>query len=301
LSKAVVLMAYGTPATIADVEAYYTHIRGGRKPSPGQLADLVQRYERIGGTSPLIRITEAQRAGLQERLAKAGKDVRVYAAMKHSPPFVGDVVERASREGATEILGIALAPHYSTMSVGSYQRQLEEGSAKASGHPRVEMVKSWHENSHLVSAWAERVKREAVGIGGEYSLVFSAHSLPARILEAGDPYRDQLLRTSELVAKEAGKKEWSFAFQSASHTGEPWLGPDILEHLGRLHDGGAERFVLAPVGFVSDHLEILYDIDVECKEWAAATGIGLRRCPSLNDSPELVDALASVVRERGFA
>jgi protoporphyrin/coproporphyrin ferrochelatase len=298
--KAIVLMAYGTPRTLDDVEAYYTHIRGGRKPSAEQLAGLVQRYQRIGGTSPLIEITEAQRAGLQEALRRSGSDVAVYAGMKHSPPFIGDVAVQAAREGATEILGIALAPHYSSISIGSYLKALEEGAAKASERPLVTMVKSWHENPVLVEAWAKRIEYEEGEIGGSCSLIFSAHSLPARIISEGDPYRDQLLRTSGLVARRVGNADWTFAFQSASTTGEPWLGPDILAHLADLHQKGGKRFVVAPVGFVSDHLEVLYDLDVECKEWAEANGAELRRCQMLNASPEFEECLVSVARGAGF-
>lgn len=284
-----------------DVEAYYTHIRGGRKPSAEQLADLVGRYRRIGGTSPLTRITEAQRSGLEKALQRLGSQTRVYAAMKHSPPFIADAVLDAGDEGADEILGVALAPHYSKMSIGSYQVALEEGRAAATRSIKLQMVQSWHDNPKLISAWALRVERAGKQLADGYSLVFSAHSLPERILAEGDPYNDQLLRTSDLIARKVGKGDWTFAFQSASETGEPWLGPDILQHLQVLYDGGAREFVSAPIGFVSDHLEVLNDIDVECQEWAASGGARLERCESLNATPEFIDCLISVIRSRGFA
>lgn len=301
MSKAVILLAYGTPRSLDDVEAYYTHIRGGRRPSAEQLADLVGRYKRIGGASPLIRITEAQRGGLERALSSLSSQTRVYAAMKHSPPFIADVVVEAVDEGADEILGVALAPHYAKMSIGSYQRALEEGKSRATQSIRLQMVQSWHDNPKLVEAWADRVTRAGRRFEDGYSLVFSAHSLPERILAEGDPYKDQLLSTSDLVAGKAGKEEWTLSFQSASQTGEPWLGPDILQHLQTLYEGGAREFVSAPIGFVADHLEVLHDIDVECREWAASKGARLERCESLNATPEFIDCLVSIVQSRGFA
>ncbi|MBI3858987.1 MAG: ferrochelatase [Thaumarchaeota archaeon] len=300
MNKAVLLMAYGTPRTLDDVEAYYTHIRGGLKPSEEALADLVARYKAIGGVSPLIEITQRQRQGLEGALRKAGSETRVYAAMKHSPPFIADVVRQASEEGVDSILTIALAPHYSRMSIDSYISAVNAANESLPKKMEVESVESWFDNPVLVSAWHQRVKEASAKMGDETWLVFTAHSLPARILQEGDPYRDELLATSGLVADSAGYKDWSFSFQSASKTGEPWLGPDILEHLNVLHDAGKRKFLIAPVGFVADHLEILYDIDVECREWAKGVGAGLDRCRSLNASPEFIDCLFSVVEARDF-
>jgi ferrochelatase len=301
MTKGVMLMAYGTPGTLGDVEAYYTHIRGGRKPSEESLADLVGRYKAIGGTSPLTDITERQRRGLEEALTKAGSDTKVYAAMKHSPPFISEVVGRASEEGVDRLLTVALAPHFSRISIGAY---IAAANAANEGLPtkmKVESVESWHDNQYLVSAWRTRVL-DAVARAGEGAWpVFTAHSLPTKILQEGDPYRDQLLATSGLVAEKSGIGEWSFAFQSASKTGEPWLGPDILEHLESLRDSGERKFVIAPVGFTADHLEILYDIDVETQEWAKGAGVSVTRCASLNDTPEFIECLLSLVGARGFA
>ncbi|MDV3244348.1 MAG: ferrochelatase [Nitrososphaerales archaeon] len=298
--KAVVLMAYGTPRSMKDVEAYYTHIRGGRKPTPEELDNLIERYEAIGGTSPLIEITERERAGLESSLRAAGSETKVYAAMKHSPPFVADVVKEASEDGAEELLALALAPHYSRMSVGSYISSVKEANEGLSRKMKLSLVESWHDNPVLIRVWSDRIRDAASRMAGAYWLVFSAHSLPERILSEGDPYKDQLLHTCGLITHEVGKKEWSFSFQSAGHTPEPWLGPDLVEHLESLRGKGETRFLIAPVGFVSDHLEILYDIDVECSQWARDSGVSLSRCRSLNDSKEFVGCLFSIVKERGF-
>jgi ferrochelatase len=298
--KAVMLMAYGTPKGIADVEQYFTNIRGGRPPKPAELATLVARYQAIGGTSPLVTITEAERSKLQARLTASGSTTKVYSAMKHASPFIADVVGQAAADGATQLLAIALAPHYSKMSVGAYDLAVELANSALPSRMALDLVNSWHTNPILIRAWVDRVRKASAGLDDGYSLIFTAHSLPERILAQGDPYRSQLLETSDLVAKQLGKEGWTFAFQSAGHTGEPWLGPDILDHLQGLADRGARDFLIAQIGFVSDHLEILYDIDVECKDWAKEHGARLVRCESLNDSDELISCLESMVAERGF-
>ena len=298
--KAVMLMAYGTPKTLGDVEAYYTNIRGGRKPSPEELANLVERYKAIGGASPLIRITEGERSKLQSKLAASGSETRVYSAMKHSPPFIADVVKQAAADGVDELLSIALAPHYSKMSTGTYVLAVEIANAALSSKMKLDFVLSWHRHPELIEAWARRIRQAERTLPGTYSLIFSAHSLPERILAQGDTYRIQLLETAELIAGKVGKEGWSFSFQSAGHTNEPWLGPDILEHLQELVGKGQQDFLIAPIGFVSDHLEILYDIDIECAHWAKGHGVRLARCESLNDSDELIRCLHSLVLEKHF-
>jgi ferrochelatase len=295
MMKGVILMAYGTPRSLDEVQAYYTNIRGGRTPSESDVANLIERYRAIGGTSPLIKITESLRDGLQQRIASEGSETRVYTGMKHSPPFITDVVARIADDGVDQLLSIALAPHYSKMSTGSYMLAVELANDARPRKMKLDSVLSWHDNPGLIEAWAGRIRRSEKSLPKDYSLIFSAHSLPESILAQGDPYRDQLLETSELVASKLGHREWSFAFQSASHTREPWLGPDILDHLQSLLDKGRSSFLIAPVGFVSDHLEILYDIDVECRQWARDRGVQLARCESLNDSNELIGCLHSLV------
>lgn len=294
-------MAYGGPASMEGVEAYYTHIRGGRRPSPEQLADLEGRYRSIGGLSPLLNITRDQASALQLSLSESGSETRVYTGMKHSEPFIGGAVDLARSDGVDRLLCVALAPHYSGMSIGGYKRAVDEACDRSLGAIEPRFVRSWHNNPLLVSLWSERIRRLGPQAGESYEVIFSAHSLPERIIREGDPYKDQLLETSGLVADAAGNVPWSFAFQSASTTGEPWLGPDILKHLQSRYDAGIRSFVLAPIGFVSDHLEILYDIDVECVGWSKKTGATLLRCPSPNVTPEFIACLRSIVDNEGFS
>jgi protoporphyrin/coproporphyrin ferrochelatase len=284
VTGAVVLMAYGSPERLADVPAYYADIRGGRPIAPENLADLVERYRRLGieDSSPLNAITEKTRAALERELG-----LPVFSGMKHWTPRIADAVEAALAGGADEIVGLVLAPHYSAMSIAGYRTQLEAALADRAS---LQFVDSWHDEPGFVQLLAERVR------GGDAHVVFTAHSLPARIIAAGDPYRDQLLETARLVAETAGLTEWSFSFQSESPTGEPWLGPDILDHIEALHRQGVESVLVCPVGFVSDHLEIRWDIDVEASEKAEELGMKLARIEMPNADPEFVRTLAGIVR-----
>lgn len=298
--KGVVLMTYGTPGSPEKVEEYYTNIRGGRRPSDAEIENLRQRYKAIGGTSPLTRITESLTDKLQRCLEGQGSNTLVYSAMKHSEPFIADVVKNAAGDGVEELLSIALAPHYSKMSVGSYILAVEIANSALPRRMKLDSVTSWHKNPLLIRAWATRVRSVEQKLPQADSLVFSAHSLPEKILLTGDPYRYQLIETCELISAEIRRKDWGFSFQSAGHTREPWLGPDLLEHLQREYDRGSRSFLLAPIGFVADHLEILYDIDIECRQWAVKNGCRLERCESLNESDDFVDCLHSLVREKRF-
>lgn len=293
-------MTYGTPSSMEGVAEYYTNIRGGQRPSQAEIDNLRRRYETIGGTSPLIRITESLRGKLQRRLAAEGSETLVYSAMKHSEPFIADVVRRAADEGVDELLSIALAPHFSKMSVGTYMLAVEMANAALPRKMKLTSVDSWHTNPKLIRAWASRIRSAERTLPGTYSLVFSAHSLPEKILASGDPYRYQLVESCESVSAALRREEWSFSFQSAGHTRDPWLGPDILEHLQDRLDYGSRSFLIAPIGFVADHLEILYDIDVECRHWAETAGARLERCRMLNDDDDFVECLRSVVDERRF-
>jgi ferrochelatase len=282
VSDAVVLMAYGSPSSAEDVRPYLEDVRGGRPVSDEAVVELAERYRRIGGRSPLDDVTEAQRAALERELG-----VQVFVGMKHWRPRIADAVDAALAGGATRVIGVVLAPHYSRMSVGEYRERLEDALAERA---ELVLVESWHDDPAFVNVLADRVR------GTDAWVVFTAHSLPERILADGDPYREQLLETSRLVAERAGLERWSFAFQSASATGEPWLGPDLLDELERLAADGVGKVLVAPVGFVSDHLEILWDIDVEAREKAGELGLELARIESLNDDPELIRTLAGIVR-----
>jgi protoporphyrin/coproporphyrin ferrochelatase len=275
-------MAYGSPERLEDIPEYLADIREGRPVSPEAIEELTERYRRIGGRSPLDEVTESQRAALQQALG-----LPVYVGMKHSRPRIADAVEAALAGAATTIVGLVLAPHYSRLSIAGYRSRLEKALRNRA---ELVFVESWHDHGPFVDVLAERVR------GFDGHVVFTAHSLPERILGEGDPYRDQLLETSRLVSERAGLERWSFAFQSASDTGERWLGPDIGDELERLQRDGVRRVLVAPVGFVSDHLEILGDLDVEAAERAERLGIELRRIESLNDDPPFVAALADLVR-----
>ncbi len=303
--QAVLLMAYGSIESLDQVPAYYTHIRGGRVPSPELLAELTGRYRAIGGTSPLSGHTERQRAAVEAALRRRGLDVPVHAAMKHVEPFIGDVVGQLARDGVSHLVGMALAPHFSTMSACAYCHALADGRQAAAGgrRPTFEMVRDWHAEPRFVEALA-RATGEALAAlraaapAADPHVVFTAHSLPRRILERGDPYPELLLETARLVAGSLGPAAWSFAFQSAGRTADPWLGPDLTEHLRALAGQGIRAVVVCPVGFVADHLEVLYDIDIEARATADELGIRLQRARSMNDDPIFVEGIADVLQRR---
>jgi ferrochelatase len=283
VKPAVILMAYGSPSRAEDIRPYLEDIREGRPVSDAAVAELTERYRRIGGRSPLDDATEGQRAALEREL-----DLPVFVGMKHWRPRIAEAVEQALAAGADTIVGLVLAPHYSRLSVQGYGDRLE---AALQGRAELRFVESWHMHEPYIDVLADRVRDAAAHV------VFTAHSLPARLLDEGDPYRDQLLETSRLVAERAGLQSWSFAFQSESPTAEPWLGPDILDELDSLHARGVERVLVCPIGFVSDHLEILWDLDVEAAERASELGLDLERIQSLNDDPAFIHGLAELVRQ----
>jgi len=284
MSDAVVLMAYGSPERLADVPAYYADIRGGRPVAPEHLADLVERYRRLGieESSPLNAITERTRAALADEVG-----LPVYTGMKHWTPHIAEATEAALAGGADRVVGLVLAPHYSALSVAGYRDQLERA---ITGRAELAFVDSWHDEPGFVELLATRIR------GTTAHVVFTAHSLPARILDMGDPYKEQLLETSRLVAGAASISNWSLSFQSVSPTGKPWLRPDILDHLAALRADGVAHVLVCPVGFVSDHLEIRWDIDVEAQEKAAELGMRLERIEMPNNDPAFVSTLATIVK-----
>jgi ferrochelatase len=285
MSVAVVLMAYGSPERLADVPEYYADIRGGRPIKPEHLEDLVERYRALGieDESPLNAITEQTRAALEREL----RDIAVFTGMKHWTPRIGDAANRAVAAGAETVVGLVLAPHYSALSIAGYREQLE---AALAGRAELVFIDSWHDEPGFVDVLADRVR------GTDAHVVFTAHSLPARILDLGDPYKDQLLETSQLVADRAGLDDWSFSFQSESPTGEPWLGPDILDHLEELHARGVRSVLVCPVGFVADHLEIRWDLDHEAAEKSRELGLRFARIEMPNADEPFVAVLAGLVR-----
>jgi ferrochelatase len=290
-APAVILMAYGSPDRLSDVPAYYADIRGGRPVRQELLDDLVGRYRGLGvddsdAPSPLNAVTEATRAALE---AELGLPVRT--GMRHWEPRIATAVDEALAGGADLLVGLVLAPHFSTMSIAKYESLFDDAVA---ARAESRFVRRWGAEPGFVDALARRVR--AVAGDGEPHVVFTAHSLPARIVDAGDPYRDELLETAALVADAAAVGEWSFSFQSESQTGEPWLGPDILDHLEALAGHGVTDVLACPVGFVSDHLEIRWDLDVEAAERSRELGVGFARIEMPNAAPDLVDVLAGIVR-----
>lgn len=305
----VLMMAYGSPESLEDVEAYYTHIRGGRTPRPELVQELKERYKLIGGRSNLNGITKEQAEGveryLHERLglnadsATEHPTFRTYVGMKHWHPYISETVDRMIEDGIQKGVLLALAPQYSRMSVDAYLNAARE-AAEGSPLSFVE-IRNWHDHPLFLGFLARRVRRALQQFDESdrpsVQVVFTAHSLPERIREWNDPYPTQLLETAQGVADRVGLATWHFAYQSAGRTPEPWLGPDILTRLTELKEAGAKNVLACPVGFVADHLEIFYDLDYEAKRYADSLGMRFERTASPNADPEFVDALAAIVLE----
>ena len=293
---AVLLMAYGSPDRLDQVAAYYTDIRRGNPPPPELLDELIERYRAIGGGSPLSQIVEAQRAALERELGRRGRPAWVYAGMRHIEPRIGQIVEKMAADGVSRFVAIALAPQASSNAAG-YRRAVDDGLAGlGSGAPAVSHVESWHDQPRFIEALAATTREvlarfdDPIGV----RVMFTAHSLPARVLALGDPYPGQLAGSAALVAGRLGLTRYEFAYQSAGRTGEPWLGPDLLDEIRRLAKSGVTGLVIRPVGFVADHLEVLYDIDIEAQGVATEVGIRLERARSMNDDPTFIAGLADL-------
>jgi ferrochelatase len=298
-TDAVLLMAYGSPDRLDQVEAYYTDIRRGSPPPPHLLEELLGRYRAIGGGSPLSRIVEEQRAAVEAELAARGRPLAVYAGMRHIEPRIGGVVERMAADGVERFVAIALAPQRSSNAAG-YRRAVDAALAGLGDRaPVVTFVDSWYDQPRFVEALATSTT-EALARFPDPSRVrvmFTAHSLPARVVAEGDTYATELAGTAALVAARLGLDGYEFSFQSAGRTGEPWLGPDILAEIRRLAGDGVTELVIRPVGFVADHLEVLYDIDIEAQGVAREVGIHLVRARSMNTDPTFVAGLADLAVE----
>ncbi|HLZ46754.1 MAG TPA: ferrochelatase [Gemmatimonadales bacterium] len=301
---AVLLMAYGGPGNLAEVEPYLLDVRGGRATKPQLLEEIRARYARIGGRSPILELTKAQAAGVGRAL---GDGFRSYVGMRHWHPYIKETVDEIKRAGYGRLVGVAMAPHYSALSVGAYEKKLLDAAA-AAGPLDIAVVRSWWEQPRFLQTVADHVTEglQRFPRPADVQIIFTAHSLPERIVAAGDPYPEELKASAAEVARRLELTTWHFAYQSAGATNEPWLGPDagdLMEELARRR--GHDAILLVPIGFVCDHVEILYDIDIEYQSLARRLGVQLERTASLNDDAGLVAAVAAAVREaaaeRGWA
>ncbi|RFU62126.1 ferrochelatase [Peribacillus glennii] len=295
------VMAYGTPYKEEDIERYYTHIRHGRRPTDEQLLDLKNRYEAIGGISPLAKITQAQAEELEKRLNETQGEIefKAYLGLKHIEPFVEDAVKQMHDDGITEAVSIVLAPHFSTFSVKSYNGRAREEAEKLGGL-KINSVESWYDEPKFIQYWTDQLEKTFSKMTKEEKdhsvLIVSAHSLPEKILQTGDPYPNQLKETAELIVKAAGVKNFAIGWQSAGQTPEPWLGPDVQDLTRDLfNEKGYKAFIYIPAGFVAEHLEVLYDNDYECKVVTEEIGASYYRPEMPNVHPAFIDALATIV------
>jgi ferrochelatase len=298
MKTAVLLLAYGTPETPEFVVPYYTHIRGGRPPSEEKAEELRHRYEAVGGRTPLTQLTEAVREGVAAASPPRPRDVPVYVGMKHWTPWIHEAVAQMKADGVERVACVVLAPHYSRFSVGGYQRYLFEGMAKHDVRFTVDFVEQWYADPAYVDVMATLVRDELAHWPADrrddVTVVFRRHSLPERIRTWGDPYEAQLEASARLVTAHAGLRGYRRAWQSAGQTGEPWIGPDILDFLPELRDEGVRDVLQVPIGFVCDHLEILYDLDIEAAAKAEELGITYHRTRLPNARPDFVSALVGI-------
>lgn len=298
------VMAYGTPRSVEEIEPYYTHIRRGRKPSQAVLDELTERYEAIGGISPLAKITRAQGQELEKKLNEINDNVqfKLYFGLKHIDPFIEDAIEEMKNDGIEEAVSIVLAPHYSTFSVKSYNGRAKEHSEKING-PKITSIDCWYDHPQFIKYWSDEIKKTFTTMEADEKenavVIFSAHSLPEKILQNGDPYPDQLKETADLIASLAEINHYTIGWQSEGQTPDPWIGPDVQDLTRDLYkQKGYTTFVYCPVGFVADHLEVLYDNDFECKIITDELGVNYYRPEMPNAKPEFIECLADVVLKK---
>jgi ferrochelatase len=302
----VLLMAYGSPDSVEELGEYLLDIRCGRPTSDKLIEEIKERYRQIGGRSPLLDLTRQQAAALETELNRQfrGSEVgfRTYLGMRHWTPRIGQAVEEMAADGIQEVIPLVMAPHRSQMSSGAYLTRLDGACRELEVQFNLHEPPDWHDHPGLIEAIAEHTRQAFDAFpdqdaGHQPYVIFSAHSLPARILEAGDPYDNQLRTTARLLAEALALPEgrWEFCYQSAGQSGDQWLGPAIETVIQRLIDAGEERLVVSVIGFVCDHVEVLYDIDIVCRQLAESQGVQLRRSPSLNDSPAFIATLADLV------
>jgi ferrochelatase len=298
----VLLMSYGSPESLDDFEAYFTDIRGGRKPPPELVEEIKARYRLIGGKSPLFQITQDQAKALQEQLNANQRNFQVYVGMRHWHPYIRETFKKILEDSVDRLVALVLAPQYSRMSVGAYIQKVKEAEAEFDSHIPISYVQSWNRQPLFLEAITQNVKKALEQFPApsrnQVQIIFTAHSLPERILAENDPYPEQLRQTIDGVVKRVGPVSWHFAYQSQGRTAEKWLGPTVEATLDDLLAKGHREVLIAPVGFVADHVEILYDIDILFKNLATSKGMHLERIESLNTNPLFIEALASVVLDQ---
>lgn len=298
--KGVLLMAYGTPRDLNEVEPYYRDILGGRSPSSEAVEELTERYRMVGGKTPLLKITQDVANLLEERLNADAKEFpwHVYVGMKHWHPYIAKAIDEIVSDGVQELIALPLAPHYSKMSIAGYEQLVENSLKNYDSPPATRFIESWRSNPVFIEMIAQKVLNSLEKFDADPSdveVMFTAHSLPARILEYGDPYPQELMESAAAVAELAKIESWRFAYQSAGMTGAAWLGPDILDSIETIYNEGKKNILVVPFGFVCDHLEILFDIDIEAIEKAEELGVNLARIEMPNDSPAFIDTLFDLV------
>ncbi|GIV95688.1 MAG: ferrochelatase [Herpetosiphonaceae bacterium] len=298
----VLMMAYGGPGSLDELPGYLADIRSGRPTPRAILEEITHNYQQIGGTSPLLEVTQQQVAAVAARFDPG--QVKFYLGMRHWSPWIEETIRDMLDDGITHAISMVLAPHYSSLSIAKYQERIRAGLEMYRGSIEFKHIASYHDAPKYIQALANRVhdglRRWPEHQRDKVHVVFSAHSLPVRILEQGDPYDRQLRETARLVAERSGLREdqWSWSYQSAGRSPEPWLGPQIEEHIPELAKQGIKDIISIPVGFVSDHVEILYDIDIKAQAVARELGVRLERPPALNTDPLFIEQLADLIRER---
>jgi len=293
-SQALLFLAYGSPDTSDDIEAYYTDIRHGHPPDAAALKVLQERYAAIGGKTPLLDITLKQAKLLEQRLG-----IKTYVGMKHWHPYIQEAVEQLASVGIKRIIALVMAPHYSVMSIGDYKARLYQTIAEIDSNIQVTFIERWGNNPVFIDSLSQRIettrKKFPHPYWGDIEVIFTAHSLPIKILEVGDPYQNELIQTSKLAAAQLKIPQWRLSFQSAGRTRDTWLGPDILKELQTIADKGRKQVLVAPIGFTTDNLEILYDLDIQAAEVAKELGLTFKRIPSANTTARFMDALQDVI------